>query len=105
MKARSSMTLSGRSRSDSKTFPPPFRLTRFTGALDHQLVDERPFAGAGAQQPADALDVLALAHPPGDHDSNLGIGHVDPLVEDLRRHERPQRPGAKAVQHLLPLGA
>ena len=101
MKARSSISLSGRSRSDSKTLPPPFGLPGFAGSLDDQLVDERPLARAGAQQPADALDVLALAHSPGDDDPDLGVGDVDPFVEDLRRDQRPQRPGAKAVQHLL----
>ena len=44
MKARSSISLSGRSRSDSKTLPPPFGLTGLARPLDHQLVDERPLA-------------------------------------------------------------
>src|SRR5450631_3278946 len=103
MKARSSISLSGRSRSDSKTLPPPFSLTRFTGSLDDKLVDERPLARAGAKQPADALNVLALAHSPGDHDTHLGVGDVDPFVEHLRRDQRPKRPGAKAVEDILAL--
>src|SRR5579863_718682 len=97
MKARSSITLSGRSRSDSKTLPPPFGLTGLTGSLDDQLVDESPLARAGPQQPTDALDVLALAHSSGNDDPHLGVGDIDPFVEDLGRDQRPQGPGAEAV--------
>jgi hypothetical protein len=32
--------------------------------------------------------VLAPAEAAGDHDSDFGIGNVDPLVQDARRDER-----------------
>jgi hypothetical protein len=59
----------------------------------------------GPQQPPHALDVLALAHAAGDHDADLGVGDVDPLVEHLRRDQRPQRTGAEGRQRRLPLAA
>src|SRR5450755_2356034 len=98
MKARSSMSLSGRSRSDSKALPPSLRLAGFARALDDQLVDQRPFPLAWTQQSPDALQVLPLAQASGHHDPDLSVGDVDPFVEHLRRDERPQRARLKSGQ-------
>src|SRR5580704_17743970 len=105
MNARSSMILSGRSRSDSKALPPSLRLAGFAGTLDDQLVDQRALSLAGTQEPPHALEVLPLAQASGHHDPDLRVGDVDPLVEHLRRDERPQRARLKSGQRLLPLGA
>src|ERR1700690_3040212 len=105
MNAFSSMSLSGRSPSGSKTLPPPFGLADLARLLDDQLVDQRALPLARSQQATNALHVLALAHPPGDHDSNLGVRDIDPFVEDLGRDQRAQAAVPETGQHLLAFGA
>ena len=105
MKARSSISLSGRSRSDSKTHPLSFRPAGPHWTLDDQLVDERPLARAGTQQPAHALDVLALAHPPATTIPTSASGTSIPSLRTCAETSARSVAGAEAVQHLLAFGA
>src|SRR4051812_26138704 len=81
--ARSSSTLTGRSISRNKISRPPFGPPDFARLTDDQLVQDGPLAGAGAQQPPDPLGMFAGAEPAADHDPDLGVRDVQPLVQDL----------------------
>src|SRR2546425_2663811 len=95
--------LHGSSASGSKPCPPPTGQPDLRGPATHELVHERALSFARPKQAADALHMLALAERTADDDRDIGVGHVDPLVQHPRRHEGPERSLTESREHLLAL--
>src|SRR3989442_2980553 len=95
--------LHGSSASGSKPCPPPTGQPDLRGPATHELVHERALSFARPKQAADALHMLALAERTAHDDRDIGVGHVDPLVQHPSRHQGPERSLAESREHLLAL--
>jgi hypothetical protein len=71
------------------------------GPRGDEFVDDRPLARRWAQQTSHPLNVLPTSERATDHDGNVGIGHVQALVQDTRGDERAQFTAPKSLQHGL----
>ena len=76
---------------------------RVLGEHDHQVGgDPRPLSPEDA---AHALDHLAPGATRAHDHAEVGVGHVDALVEDARGGDRIELPIAEIVEDLAPLRA
>src|SRR5215213_9989170 len=86
---------------ESMVLPPALAGELLGRAAGDDLVEDRLLALLLAQQPAEALDVLADGAGPRQNDADVGRRHVHALVEDLARHHDRVLAAVEALEDLL----
>src|SRR5436309_8073091 len=81
-----------------KPAAPPTNVIDLDGLRDRELVDTRPLARRGAQHAADSLRMPARACGSTDDDRDFGSGHIESLVEYLRRDQNVRFAGKEPVE-------
>src|SRR5215510_12781260 len=79
---RDAVTLELSGPSGDKALSSPSGLADLDRVPCHQLVDESALALRRSQQSSDPLHVLALTERTAHHDGHIGIGNVDPFIEN-----------------------
>ncbi len=87
----------------SNVLPPLLAGALLAGARGDQLVERGPLVLGLAEDPAEPLHVLPHRPRPGEDDGDVGLRHVDPLVEHLGGDHRGELARVERGEDAAPL--